>query len=115
MDLEVIWEENSELIGNTIDDLDYWAGRIVMKKEDFMKATESVVQNNITAVFTRYEQDFEKMGCLPKENFKRIGFKKDLSNIKFSNVILNDDFYKNETVIEAHEELRRKQPELFKK
>ena len=46
MDLEILWEKRSELIGDRIDDLDYWAGKIVMTKSDFMKSCEELIKEN---------------------------------------------------------------------
>jgi hypothetical protein len=38
VDPEILWDEHSALIGEDIDDLSYWSGKDVMKKEDFLKA-----------------------------------------------------------------------------
>lgn len=44
VNVDELWDEHSELIGDGIDDLTYWAGRIIMKKEDFVKAIEQYNQ-----------------------------------------------------------------------
>lgn len=41
-DIDELWDEHSALIGDDIDDLTFWAGRTVMKKEDFEKAIEEI-------------------------------------------------------------------------
>lgn len=38
LDAEILWDQHSALIGDDLDDLSYWSGRDVMKKEDFLKA-----------------------------------------------------------------------------
>lgn len=42
--IDELWDEHSALIGDDIDDLSYWSGREVMKKEDFIKAVEQYNQ-----------------------------------------------------------------------
>jgi hypothetical protein len=44
VDPQEIWDEHSALIGDDIDDLSYWAGKEVMKKEDFLKALQQFKQ-----------------------------------------------------------------------
>lgn len=40
--IDELWDEHSALIGDDIDDLSFWSGREVMKKEDFVKAIEQL-------------------------------------------------------------------------
>lgn len=35
---EELWDQYSETIGTDIDDLDYYAGKTIMRKNDFLKA-----------------------------------------------------------------------------
>jgi hypothetical protein len=37
--IDEVWDDHSVLIGDDIDDLSYWAGREVMDKDNFSKAT----------------------------------------------------------------------------
>jgi hypothetical protein len=45
VDIDELWDEHSALIGDDIDDLSFWSGRTVMKKEDFVKAIETYQQS----------------------------------------------------------------------
>lgn len=44
-DPQELWDEHSALIGDDIDDLSFWAGREVMRKEDFFKALKQQKEN----------------------------------------------------------------------
>ena len=46
IDVDELWDEHSALIGDDIDDLSYWSGKEVMKKEDFTKAIQQFQKQN---------------------------------------------------------------------
>ncbi len=45
-EIEIIWEEHSQLVGEDIDSLQYFAGRNVMTVQDFRKATEKLLKSS---------------------------------------------------------------------
>jgi hypothetical protein len=68
----------------------------------------------MTAVFTRTQKDFNSMGFHPKKEFKRITKIEDIRGVHFSGVIKLMNWYDGDkSIIEAHDSLVERHPELF--
>ena len=65
------------------------------------------------AVFSKDERGFRELGGMPRGLFKRILTPHDLLGIEFVGVVYSYDWDRNKSVAEAHQELVRRQPELF--
>jgi hypothetical protein len=72
------------------------------------------IMTNLIAVFCRYERDFDDLTLAPKNMFRRIRNIDDIRGCSFIGVIGLYDWYNGEEkIMEAHDCLHIKQPELF--
>lgn len=104
-------QENSILPRDTTDlsPLEKW---LVLKL--YNKTTDISSSGKVIAVFTATSRDFDELELTPKRLYRRIRTIDDLRGIKFGGIIKTRNWYRGEeTIVEAYDYLRNKQPELF--
>jgi hypothetical protein len=68
----------------------------------------------LIAVFCRYKREFDELHAIPKGLFKRIRNIEDIRGIQFTGAIRMYDWYTGgEEMLNAHDYLMKKQPELL--
>ncbi len=65
----------------------------------------------MTAIFAPYPEEIK---CSPSKNFKIIRVLKDVRGYTFDSIIIIQGWYNSKNIGEAYEELKIRQPELFK-
>jgi len=65
-------------------------------------------------VFCKTHCDYINFRLIPKDKFTRIVSVQDIRGIEFSAIIQYADWYTNESVVDAFNQLQERQPELFK-
>ena len=67
------------------------------------------------AVFCRYQRDFEELGATPENMFVRVKSPNDICGRSFIGIIkCHQWYYGDRKMMEAHDELQRSKPELFR-
>ena len=71
-------------------------------------------EKTMIAVFCRYERDLRELEPTPRKMFRRIRSINDIYGFKFTGIIKAHDWFNSEKeIIEAYDNLRIRQPELF--